>query len=49
VRRLPFVSIFGQDQGQVELYIDRGAGTSAENKEIFDRLSAHKAEVERIF
>jgi hypothetical protein len=49
VRGLPFVYAIGQGEGRVELYIDRGAGKTAENKEIYDWLHKHKAEIERDF
>src|SRR5262249_60012570 len=39
----------GQDEGRVELYIDRGAGKAAENKELFERINQHKEEIERAF
>jgi hypothetical protein len=49
VRGLPFVYAIGQGEGRVELYIDRGAGKAAENKELFDRLHRHKEEIEQSF
>jgi hypothetical protein len=36
-----------QDEGRVELYIDRG--DREENKKIFDELFSHRAEIERGF
>jgi hypothetical protein len=49
VRGLPFTYSIGKADGRVELYIDRGAGKQAENKDIFDRLHKHKAEIEQAF
>jgi hypothetical protein len=49
VRGLPFNYVIREDEATAELYIDRGAGTAAENKDIFDRLHQHKAEIERDF
>src|SRR5690348_11810815 len=34
---------------RVELYIDRGQGTQAENKAVFDQLLAKKAEIDATF
>jgi hypothetical protein len=36
----------GQHLGRAELWIDKGKGAEAENKEIFDKLVANKAEIE---
>jgi hypothetical protein len=41
--------VVGQHQSRVELWIDNGKNTEAENKEIFDKLVAAKAEIEQIF
>jgi hypothetical protein len=49
VKGLPFVYAVQKDESRVELYIDRGAGKAAENKEIFDRIHKHKEEIEKIF
>lgn len=49
VRGLPFIYVIGQDEGRVELYIDRGSGQAAENKAIYDKLLALKADVEKAF
>jgi hypothetical protein len=49
VRGLPFVYAVKQHEARIELFIDRGAGTAAENKEIFDRLCERKAEIEKTF
>ncbi len=49
VRGLPFSYAVTQEEGRVELWIDRGAGKTAENKEIFDRIQIHKEEIERTF
>jgi hypothetical protein len=38
-----------QDRSSAELYIDLGKGREADNEAIFDRLLAHKDEVERQF
>jgi hypothetical protein len=49
VRGLQLVYVTGQEEGRVEVYIDRGAGKAAENKRIFDQLQAHKSEIEVTF
>ncbi len=49
VRGLSLAYVIGQDDGRVELYIDRGAGKAAENKNLFDRLHQHKEEIEKMF
>jgi hypothetical protein len=49
VRGLPFTYTIGKDEGRVELYIDRGTGKAAENKELFDGLKKHKEEIEKAF
>jgi hypothetical protein len=49
VRGLPFNYFIRQDEGAVELYIDRGADQDKENKRIFDWLHKHKDEIERTF
>ena len=49
VRGLPFVYVIAKDEGRVELYIDRGAGTTEENKSIFETLHMHKDEIEKVF
>ncbi|MBI1913491.1 MAG: DUF4268 domain-containing protein [Planctomycetes bacterium] len=49
VRGLPFVYVIGQDEGRVELYIDRGAGNDAANKAIYDKLLALKDDIEKEF
>ncbi|MGB2842920.1 MAG: DUF4268 domain-containing protein [Halobacteriota archaeon] len=36
-------------EGQVELYIDRGKDSEDENKIIFNELSSHKDEIEKVF
>ncbi|MGB2728322.1 MAG: DUF4268 domain-containing protein [Halobacteriota archaeon] len=36
-------------KGQVELYIDRGKDSEDENKIIFNELSSHKDEIEKVF
>jgi hypothetical protein len=41
--------VVGQHDARVELYIDRGAESTAQNKEIFDRLHERKAEAETAF
>lgn len=38
-----------QDETRAELYIDRGKGAEKENKDIFDQLQAHRAEIEKTF
>jgi hypothetical protein len=47
VRGLSFNYVIVQEHTAVELYIDRGH--ESENKDIFDRLSAHKREIEKTF
>jgi hypothetical protein len=49
VRGVPFVYAIGQREGRVELFIDRGGGTAAENRDIFDRIHRHKEEIEKAF
>jgi hypothetical protein len=49
VRGLPFTYSIRQEESQVELYFDRGPGTTAENKEIFDRIHKHKEDIEKTF
>ena len=49
MKGLPFVYAIGQHEGRVELYIDRGTGTVAENKDIFDRIHRHKEDIEKTF
>jgi hypothetical protein len=49
VRGAPFTYSIGQNEGRVELYIDRGAGTKDENKRMFDWLQKHKNEIEQAF
>jgi Domain of unknown function (DUF4268)/Restriction Enzyme Adenine Methylase Associated len=44
-----FRYVVRQDEGTVDLYIDRGAGKTAVNKDIFDRLHKHKEEIEKTF
>jgi hypothetical protein len=43
---LSFTYVIGQDQGRVELYIERSAESS---KQIFDRLVEKKDDIERVF
>ena len=49
VRGLPFNYFIRQDEGAVELYIDRGADQTEANKGIFDWLDKRKEEIERAF
>ncbi len=49
VRGLPFTYTIGQGEGRIELFIDRGAGKTAENKEIYDKIHKHKDEIEKAF
>ena len=49
VRGLPFCYVIHQEEGKVELYIDRGAGKTAENKRIFDQLHSQKKQIEGDF
>jgi hypothetical protein len=38
-----------QEESTAELYIDRGKNSEEENKDIFDQLQAHRAEIEKVF
>jgi hypothetical protein len=49
LRGLPFVYVVKQEEGRVELFIDRGSGLTTENKEIFDKISKHKQDIEKTF
>jgi hypothetical protein len=49
VRGLPLTYSIRQEEGRVELYIDRGADQAEENKRIFDWLEKRKEEIERAF
>jgi predicted type IV restriction endonuclease len=49
VRGLPLNYAIGQDQGRVELWMDRGADQNEANKRIFDRLHSQKKEIEGAF
>lgn len=49
VRGLAYTYKLTQHTSTVDLYIDRGAGSAAENKRIFDQLVDHKAEIEADF
>lgn len=46
---LGYVYAITQHVSRVELYINRGLGTTEENKAIFDSLAARKEEIERVF
>ncbi|MCY2962316.1 MAG: DUF4268 domain-containing protein [Planctomycetota bacterium] len=46
-RGLSLNYVIVQEEGNVELYIDRGAG--AQNKNIFDQLHAKKTQIEQVF
>jgi predicted type IV restriction endonuclease len=48
-RGLQMVYAIGQDEGRVELRIDRGTGKADENKRIFDRLRQQKGDIEKTF
>ncbi len=41
--------VVGQYSARIELYIDRGADSKADNEHIYDRLYQHKADIESIF
>ena len=41
--------VIRMDDCQVELYIDRGDGSEEWNKSTFDKLCAHREDVERAF
>lgn len=49
MRGLNFNYVIRQDEGTVELYIDRGAEEAEANKRIFDRLLDRKGEIEAAF
>jgi predicted type IV restriction endonuclease len=49
VRGLRFVYVVQEEEGRVELYIDRGTGKATENKDIYDRIHKHKEEIEKAF
>ena len=49
IRGLGFNYVIRQDEGTVELYIDRGAEEADANKKIFDWLLSHKGEIEQAF
>jgi hypothetical protein len=49
IRGLNYNYVIRQDEGTVELYIDRGAEEAETNKRIFDWLHGHKDEIERVF
>lgn len=48
-RGLGFNYLVREHETQVELYIDRGTGSDAENKAIFDQILLHKAIIEKTF
>jgi hypothetical protein len=49
IRGLQLNYVVTQDDGAVELYIDRGKDSEAENESIFDQLLEHKNEIEIAF
>src|ERR1700733_334044 len=49
VRGLNLNYVITQDECGAELYIDRGKGCEEENKNIFDQLYVHRAEIEQAF
>jgi len=49
VRGCPFTYAIGQNEGRVELFMDRGTGKADENKRMFDWLLKHKSEIEQAF
>jgi hypothetical protein len=49
MRGLNFNYVIRQDEGTVELYIDRGSEERETNKRLFDRLHGHREEIERTF
>lgn len=49
VRGLPLNYVITQQDCGAELYIDRGKGTDAENKSIFDQLFNRRDEIEQAF
>ena len=49
MRGLGFNYVIRQDEGSVELYMDRGPDNTEANKHLFDWLLGHKDEIERAF
>jgi predicted type IV restriction endonuclease len=49
LRGMPLVYVVKQEEGRVELFIDRGAGKTVENKRIFDWLEKRREQIERAF
>ena len=49
MRGLSLNYVVMQEECRVELYIDRGADSVAENKRIFDELQTHRAQIEQAF
>jgi hypothetical protein len=49
VSGLSFIYTVTKHGATAELYIDRGKDTEEENKAIFQRLAAHKAQIEEVF
>jgi hypothetical protein len=49
MRGLNFNYVIRQDEGTVELYIDRGTEEGGTNKRLFDTLHGHRDEIERAF
>lgn len=49
VRGLPLNYVITQQDCGAELYIDRGEGSEAENKSIFDQLHSRRAEIDAAF
>ena len=49
IRGLNLNYVVNQDESGAELYIDRGAGSTAENKRILDDLLEHAGEINRAF
>ena len=49
VKGVTYCYSISKNYATVELYIDRGKDTDAENEKIFDKLAAAKAEIEQVF
>ena len=49
VRGVSYCYSIAKKYATVELYIDRGKDTEAENEKVFDRLAAAKLEIEQVF
>lgn len=46
---LQYIYVVLKNRASVEFYIDRGKGRKAENKQIFDQLESHRAQIDATF